>query len=652
MDWIAASLLALVLSNAAMVCVLAAIAFGVTRFFRSPPLAHAIWIVVLLKLVTPPLISIPGTRLADFRDPAPERPQALPREEPPPTTVIGEAIDFVDEEEDPGAFSHLPEPTSLEAGGLPIAQLKEAPSGAPQEAGLPAIAVRAGVALWLLGTVLILGAAIARSLRFNRLLRRAPPAPSEVAGIVRAIAGKLGLRRTPAAVLVDARIPPLVWAFGAPARLVLPAALLAKLHSRETSTLIAHELAHLRRRDHWLRWPELLVVAVYWWHPVAWWARRELRRAEEECCDAWVQSECPGEIRDYANALLVTIDFLSGRRPAVPRTASGLGEGKPLIRRFEMILNTRLERRLSATLAGTLILASAALLPWAPGDAFGQTPPSGGSTDGDDYSTDATVEGDAGASSPDSGGLRGDDVSPRSRAGASTGGDSRQAAKDNPDALWPRSRTVPADARPSGDLEERLARLEEQVAALVGELRRQPKAAASAASGGAGRSPGADVATGGGAGVKLYEDVATGGRASVKLGAAGAGRMSATVRPGKAGKDTGRGSVSYNVDRGAGKISAVDTATGKLLWTQTLEGSDTFEHIVKPSPDGPLIRIDDASGELHIIDAKLPRDLKETREQLRSEMARLRKRLNDIEAREAEITKELGEEPATPRRGR
>src|SRR5258708_3127674 len=64
-------------------------------------------------------------------------------------------------------------------------------------------------------------------------------------------------------------------------RLLLPAELWRGLNETQRDTLLLHELAHLRRRDHLVRWLELLVVGLYWWHPAAWWAIASLRQAEE-----------------------------------------------------------------------------------------------------------------------------------------------------------------------------------------------------------------------------------------------------------------------------------------------------------------------------------------------------------------------------------
>jgi hypothetical protein len=153
----------------------------------------------------------------------------------------------------------------------------------------------------------------------------------------------------------------MLWAAGRRPRLLLPAALLPRLLPDQRAALLIHELAHYRRRDHWVRLLELIVGALYWWCPLAWWARRELSQAEEECCDAWVVWALPGAARAYATALVDTLDFLANTRPALPLAASGLGRVRHLQRRLTMIMRGR--TRPSLTWCGALaLLASAGVL--------------------------------------------------------------------------------------------------------------------------------------------------------------------------------------------------------------------------------------------------------------------------------------------------
>src|SRR5208337_5618195 len=49
------------LSNAVAAIVLALLAACAGRMFRRPALAHALWLLVLLKLITPPLVPLPIT---------------------------------------------------------------------------------------------------------------------------------------------------------------------------------------------------------------------------------------------------------------------------------------------------------------------------------------------------------------------------------------------------------------------------------------------------------------------------------------------------------------------------------------------------------------------------------------------------------------
>ncbi len=130
-----------------------------------------------------------------------------------------------------------------------------------------------------------------------------------------------------------------------------------------------HELAHLKRRDHWVRWLELAVAGLYWWHPAVWWIRRALREAEEQCCDAWVVWAMPRGARTYAAALVAALEFVSGARtvPAAAASATlGNGHVSCLKRRLRMIVRAKTPKGLSW--AGRLAVAglSALLLPLAP----------------------------------------------------------------------------------------------------------------------------------------------------------------------------------------------------------------------------------------------------------------------------------------------
>jgi beta-lactamase regulating signal transducer with metallopeptidase domain len=62
----------------------------------------------------------------------------------------------------------------------------------------------------------------------------------------------------------------------------------AEWNGVELSAILAHEEAHVRRRDPLVAAVALVNRAVFWFHPLAWWLHREISRLSEQACDAVV----------------------------------------------------------------------------------------------------------------------------------------------------------------------------------------------------------------------------------------------------------------------------------------------------------------------------------------------------------------------------
>ncbi len=390
------TLLGVGLSNAIFAAALAVVAVVVVRVVKAPPVAHFLWLLVLVRLVAPPLLPVPSTTSRDFEELVAAGRRVVDRLEgtvddalpgdaaqrPPFVLDDGDAMVAIDPPALDSTFEVAPgRAYDLESdlpAAVPDAPLAASATATPIEATISADGanrfplVSLLVGLWLAGALLRLGVAAVRTASFDRLVRHARRAPVSLRAMTAELAARFELRRVPEVLVVAGRIPPLVWSLGGRSRIVLPEALLARLSRDQQATLIAHELAHLRRRDAWVRWFELVVLALYWWLPVSWWARRELRQAEEHCCDAWVQWAFPERAREYARALMQTVDFLAEGETALPDAASGLGPAYLLERRFRMILEGRNSRRLSWTIRAVMLALGMAVLPWAPGALTGQ----------------------------------------------------------------------------------------------------------------------------------------------------------------------------------------------------------------------------------------------------------------------------------------
>ncbi len=73
----------------------------------------------------------------------------------------------------------------------------------------------------------------------------------------------------------------------------------------QIGSVIAHEAAHLRRKDHWWKTVAFFLLSVYWFHPLLWVAYLLFSRDIERACDERVVRGLEPEARkEYAEALV------------------------------------------------------------------------------------------------------------------------------------------------------------------------------------------------------------------------------------------------------------------------------------------------------------------------------------------------------------
>ncbi len=388
------SVLEIVLSNSAIATLLAAIAMVAGRYCRRPTLLCGLWLLVLVKLVTPPLVRIPFGFLGEFAIAEPQvtrepKPALEPAAQVDPASNSADRSTGynshspaaeqrrLDDNPDPATTSAIDQsagqPVNPEARAAPLASTAEpipstdrAVAGStfaaspPSKARLPWLSIVLGV--WLAGSVVWFSLTLIRIARFCREINRPWPSDDRLQQRADGLARRFGLSRSPKVKLINAAVPPMLWAMRRPPEIYLPRGLIERLSPEQTQTLLAHELAHFRRNDHWVRWLEVLILGIYWWHPIAWIARRQLQRSEEQCCDAWVLWALPNAASIYARTILETVDFLTTDNRPSPALASGLGPVHVLERRFEMILHTRPAHRAGILAKSGLMLVALLVL--------------------------------------------------------------------------------------------------------------------------------------------------------------------------------------------------------------------------------------------------------------------------------------------------
>lgn len=445
------SLFIMALSNVIVAGLLAAAIFALSRVYKKKPaLIHSLWLLVLLKLITPPLFTVPVelpawnepvTQAPDNDDAAnpatTERPTAAkqadlvasldPKPMPLPVQNAG-AIGMNDSPKPvrPDPFVETKRPDK-NAGGfklvpgdpvkvVPVAGMvdgqtspdanaagterKRTPAITNLEtsdnrnladvrdiAAAPAIALPAAkvappqrrswlslvfpviTGIWLIGAFLLALWTTIRVMYFRHLLRHTEAASPDLQAEADQLAETMGLSRSPEVRLLPGAVTPMLWAGLGRPQLLFPRELLGRTDANSRAMLLMHELAHMRRGDHWVRFLELLAFCLYWWNPIVWLAKREIHRTEEECCDALVVEHSADCGVGYANALLDTLDFLAESPRAATRgmlPVSGIGRVDFIKQRLTMILSGTIGGRMSRIGRVLVLMSAVVILPLLP----------------------------------------------------------------------------------------------------------------------------------------------------------------------------------------------------------------------------------------------------------------------------------------------
>ncbi|HEV3005005.1 MAG TPA: M56 family metallopeptidase, partial [Pirellulales bacterium] len=322
---------------------------------------------------------------------------------------------------------------------------------------------------WILGTAGMIGLQSMRLLRFRRILGRSLPAPSWLAALVERSAASIGVA-APRASVTSERCSPLVCIMGRP-NLLWPASLTARLTGDSRRAVIVHELAHLRRRDHWVGWLELLASCLWWWNPLFWFIRRQLRENAELACDAWVVWLLPQGRRAYAQALIEVSQFVSWTPAPVPAVGMGSNARRSFERRLTMILRERISCRAPLFGLALIVVLGLGVLP-----GWTQTPLAAPSDEKPDAAPELPLPGSLTAP---------ENLTPNNAAVGSTlplaGSAPEQAAPPDdvgplvgpttPSIEAPQDRYAGADKAPAPQNEARLEQLEARLAQLLDEVR-------------------------------------------------------------------------------------------------------------------------------------------------------------------------------------
>jgi bla regulator protein blaR1 len=167
------------------------------------------------------------------------------------------------------------------------------------EAWLPA----ALVLIWALGIAAVLLAWFVRWRQVSKMLQRSVPADERrEVEILRRIENNTKVRTQTRFLISSDLMEPGVFGIFRPV-LLWPAQLSDRLEDAHLEAILAHEVAHVQRRDNLTALIHMVVEAIFWFHPFVWWIEHRMLEERERACDE-AAVQLGGQADIYADSLL------------------------------------------------------------------------------------------------------------------------------------------------------------------------------------------------------------------------------------------------------------------------------------------------------------------------------------------------------------
>jgi beta-lactamase regulating signal transducer with metallopeptidase domain len=255
---------------------------------NRPRLAYALWMLVIVKAIAPPVWSSP-TGLFSW---APVGGSAARRD------VAGE----------PSGLLMAPR-AAAPSGGAPTRAANGLGGGADHDRGMDWARFRFALfSIWSTGLVLGTAFLLGKQLVCSNLIRRSSlPVDERYKRALADLSLRLDVRRDVRLLVTSRPIGPAVFGLLRPS-ILLPEPLLSGTAPERVELILAHELIHVRRGDVLVGKLQLAAQLVWWFHPLVWWANREACRERERCCDEEVVSGVGCKPVLYARTLLNVLE--------------------------------------------------------------------------------------------------------------------------------------------------------------------------------------------------------------------------------------------------------------------------------------------------------------------------------------------------------
>jgi beta-lactamase regulating signal transducer with metallopeptidase domain len=322
-------LFSMLISQTCQVTCLAIVVWVLNRLLAKnrPHLAHAMWMLVLLKCLTPPIWSSPTSpfcwmnksnqsnqvvaSLSDESVAQAERLIARP-DIIVHTSAVRQSSDFQDPFESERPSRLMLETDKRLLGKQYFSDGLALSHGESRGCGWPTVLIW----VWLVGAFVGLLACLIRYACFVVWLRKAPTinCPAVDASLTQLLR-QLSVKRSVRVSVLDCPVGPAMMGLFRPT-ILLPKSVAQGKTALELEPLLAHELIHLRRGDVWWALIQTLATNLFWFHPLVWLANKMATRESERCCDEETVMSLGCAPATYARKLIEVLEQKENLRVA------------------------------------------------------------------------------------------------------------------------------------------------------------------------------------------------------------------------------------------------------------------------------------------------------------------------------------------------
>jgi TonB family protein len=173
----------------------------------------------------------------------------------------------------------------------------------------------------MVGVAIVARRALREWQALERIARRCARSSPELECMLASLAKRFGVLRNVSVLISEHIDTPTLIGWIKPVILV-PTAVALGFPRQHVELILAHEIGHLRRYDHFVNLAQAVIETLLFYHPAVHWISREVRNDREVCCDRLVLRVTRGEPREYAQTL-ASLEELRLSAPSVAIAATG-----------------------------------------------------------------------------------------------------------------------------------------------------------------------------------------------------------------------------------------------------------------------------------------------------------------------------------------